>query len=710
VQGQRDERRVATQKMAEGFDVPDPRPIDRVILLMLLVIPIATAPIAIYEVQVGRLSPLVGGLLAALVIAACLACALRWAAISATHEHAARIAITRALDTVAVALVDSEGVIMHWSAGCERLYGWTAEYAVGRSKYALLQSSCDISGTVGRAAGDRARGQELREYRRDGSLVEVIERVHRLDGRRRDSPLVVSIIDVSSRRAAETALIESEARLALAMNAHEVAVFEADQITGQMTWSAGTEQRLGLQPGSINTVGDWRANIVNEDRDAVLDSYAAATAKGAERFSFGYRLRQPNGVLRTLEGSAHIMYDERRRPVRAIGVIKDVTERDRREAELYAREAQLRSILEAVPTAMIVVDAEGVILSFSTAAERLFGYAAHEISGTRLARLSPADLAPNDDFLASFFSIGPATTPGVPPPMAARRADGSEFPLELNVGEAWTGREHLFTAFIRDISERLATEERLADLNAEFAHVGRTTAMGELAAGLAHELNQPLAATANFLGAAELILGDGGDASRIGDLLQMANSQVLRAGDIIRRSREFVAKRDVEMRVEPVEAAIRDAVALVLVGSGQFDIRLRYDLDPEAGDMLADRVQIQQVLVNLLRNAIEVLRQVPRDQREIVIATHSNGPDEIEISITDTGPGLPQAVIDRLYTAFVSTKGEGGLGLGLSICKRIVEAHGGELCAENAEGGGAIFRFTVPRMEGDLENWEEMDA
>jgi two-component system sensor kinase FixL len=359
---------------------------------------------------------------------------------------------------------------------------------------------------------------------------------------------------------------------------------------------------------------------------------------------------------------------------------------------------------------MIVVDAEGVVLSFSTAAERLFGYPAHEISGTSLARLSPADRAPTDGFLAGFFSIGPAPAPGVLPPMAGRRADSTEFPIELSVGEAWTGRERLFTAFIRDISERLAAEERLADLNAEFAHVGRTTAMGELAAGLAHELNQPLAATANFLGAAELILKDGGDAGRVGDLLQMANSQVIRAGDIIRRSREFVAKRDVEMRVEPVEAAIRDAVALVVVGSGQFDIRLRYDLDPAAGDMLADRVQIQQVLVNLLRNAIEVLRQVPRDQREIVIATRLAHADEIEVSISDTGPGLPQDVIDRLYTAFVSTKGAGGLGLGLSICKRIVEAHGGELCAENRENGGATFRFTVPRMDEDAKDWEEVDA
>jgi two-component system sensor kinase FixL len=710
VQGEAERRRIAGFGLTGGIGVPDPRPVDRVILAAFLLIPLATVPAAIYGVHSHDLSPVAAALTAMLIVAASLVCGLRWAMISASHEHAARIAITRALDTVAVALVDSEGVIVHWSAGCERLYGWPAAEAVGRSKYALLGSSCDISGPVGRSAGDRARGQELNEHRRDGSLVEVIERVHRLDGRRRDSMLVLAMIDITARKAAEAALIESEARLALAANAHEVAVFESDMASGRLTWSAGTEQRLGLEPGSINTTEGWRRNIVPEDSEAVLKSFAEATARRAERFTFAYRLRQPNGVLRSLEGSAHVMYGVGGQPRRAVGVIMDVTERDRREAELYAREAQLRSILEAVPTAMIVVDASGTVLSFSTAAERLFGHAAHEISGNNLSHLSPADLAPSDGFLTSFFAVGPPSVPGAAPPMMARRADGTEFPIELSVGEAWTGRERLFTAFIRDISERLAAEERLADLNAEFAHVGRTTAMGELAAGLAHELNQPLAATANFLGAAELILGDGGDPARVGELLQMANSQVLRAGDIIRRSREFVAKRDVEMRIEPVEAAIRDAVALVLVGSGQFEIRLRYDLDPAAEDMLADRVQIQQVLVNLLRNAVEVLRHAPRDRREIVIATRLAEMDEIEVSVTDNGPGLPQAVIDRLYTAFVSTKGEGGLGLGLSICKRIVEAHGGELRAENNPGGGATFRFTVPRMDEQERIWEESDA
>jgi two-component system sensor kinase FixL len=692
-----------------AIGIPDPRPVDRAILYVLLFILVATVPLALYGVQKGRVSFFEAGLIAVLIIASAMILALRWAMISAAHEHVARVTVTRALDTVAVAMVDSEGVIQHWSAGCERLYGWPASEAIGRVKYALLGSSCDISGAVGRSAGDRARGQELNEHRRDGSVVQVIERIDRLDGRSRDSALVLSMIDVSSRKAAEAALVDSEARLALAANAHEVAVFEADMGSGRLTWSAGTEQRLGLEPGSISTVEDWRSNIVPEDRDKVLVSFSEATARGAERFTFGYRLRQPNGVLRSLEGSAHIVYGVDRQVLRAVGVIMDVTERDRREAELYAREAQLRSILEAVPNAMIVTDAEGMVLSFSTAAERLFGHAAHEISGASLSRLSPEANVPSDGFLSSFFSIGLPPAPGAPPPMMGRRADGSEFPIELSVGEAWTGRERLFTAFIRDISERLATEERLADLNAEFAHVGRTTAMGELAAGLAHELNQPLAATANFLGAAELILGDGGDAARIADLLKMANTQVQRAGDIIRRSREFVAKRDVEMRVEPVEDAIRDAVALVLVGSGQFDIRLRYDLDPEAGKMLADRVQIQQVLVNLLRNAIEVLRQVPREQRDILIATRA-GLDEIELSVSDSGPGLPQEVIDRLYSQFVSTKGAGGLGLGLSICRRIVEAHGGELTAENAVGGGAVFRFTVPRMDGHEDHWEEIDA
>jgi two-component system sensor kinase FixL len=267
------------------------------------------------------------------------------------------------------------------------------------------------------------------------------------------------------------------------------------------------------------------------------------------------------------------------------------------------------------------------------------------------------------------------------------------------------GGERLLTIFMRDVSERVTTELRMAELNSELLHAARLSAMGEMAEGLAHELNQPLTASVNFLGAVEMLMSrEGADPSQMRDLVVMARDQALRAGDIIRRLRAFVSKGEVEVRAEPVDEVIRDAVALVIASSFQPDIIVEYDLRSEQRLMLIDRVQVQQVLVNLLRNAVEALRQTESGTGEILIATHCLDEEAIEISIADTGPGVPDNFL-KAHKSFTSTK-EDGMGVGLSICRRIVEAHGGRLSAENTPAGGAIFRFTLQTIQAK----ELMDA
>jgi len=177
-----------------------------------------------------------------------------------------------------------------------------------------------------------------------------------------------------------------------------------------------------------------------------------------------------------------------------------------------------------------------------------------------------------------------------------------------------------------------------------------------------------------------------------------AGEQSLRAGEIIRRMRDFAARHETDSRVEPVETAIREASALVLVGYERLDVTICYDLDPQADHMLADRIQIQQVLVNLLRNSLDALYTMPKDNRRIRVATRALDADWIEITVSDSGPGIADVILSQLYMPFTSTKGEAGMGIGLSICRRIVEAHGGSLRAENLAAGGAAFSFTVPRV------------
>jgi two-component system sensor kinase FixL len=220
-----------------------------------------------------------------------------------------------------------------------------------------------------------------------------------------------------------------------------------------------------------------------------------------------------------------------------------------------------------------------------------------------------------------------------------------------------------------------------------------------MATGLAHELNQPLAATVYFLGAADTILADPANFERGQAFVKMASEQALRAGAIIRRMREFMTKSEVDAQAVDIAGIIQDAVALSFLGGAQSDIRLRYELDPAVATVLADPVQIQQVFANLFRNAAEELRKYPPDQREITIRTAQVDGDMVECSVSDTGRGLNPRTLALLYKPFVSTKGEKSMGVGLSICRRIVEAHRGTFHAGNNPGGGAIFRFTLPRME-----------
>jgi len=500
-------------------------------------------------------------------------------------------------------------------------------------------------------------------------------------------------------------LRKSEERLTTATAAHELGVFEWDVASGAFNWTPGTEQRLGVEPGSMPDFDSWSALVEPSDLQPMLDTVARAVAERADRFSYRYRFRTANGTVRSVEGSSRTFYDDAGNLVRTVGVILNVTERDAREAELRRREAQLRSILETVPDAMVVIDEDGAIREFSNAAEELWGFPAAAVLGRHFAMLAPADERDRyTSALQSFLHLDDQSEDGRGIPAAGEAADGRRFPLEVRSGIAHVDGRKLLTIFFRDISERLATEERLSELSSDLAHVSRQSAMSELAADLAHELNQPLSATANFLAAAGMLIEREEENERVADLIRMGSEQTQRAGRIIRRLREFTERGEVEMQSESVEQTVRDAVELVLVGTGQFQIRLIYDLDPAATQIYADRIQVQQVLVNLLRNATDALRALPREQRQITITSRKIPGQMIEIEVADTGPGIAEAVLKQLFSRFTSTKeNSDGMGIGLSISKRIIEAHGGTMGAENRPEGGAAFRFTLPAVGEGVE-------
>lgn len=344
---------------------------------------------------------------------------------------------------------------------------------------------------------------------------------------------------------------------------------------------------------------------------------------------------------------------------------------------------------------MVVIDEKATILSFSSAAEAMFGYAEHEVVGENVSMLMPSpDRERHDSYISRYHKTGERRIIGIGRVTTARRRDGSTFPIELAVGEAETGNGRIFTGFIRDLTETQQAERRLQDLQQELAHISRVSAMGTLASALAHELNQPLTAIANYMEAARDLLREPSEDNfdMIREALDESASQAIRAGHIVRRLREFISRGETERTVESLRKLMTEANALALVGAGELGIEVLVQLDPAGDRVVVDRIQVQQVLLNLIRNAIEAMQARPIRQLEITSRLEAN--NMVHVQVADSGGGLDPQVAARLFEPFFSTK-DTGMGLGLSICRTIIEAQGGKIWASRSRMGGTAFHFTL---------------
>jgi two-component system, LuxR family, sensor kinase FixL len=371
----------------------------------------------------------------------------------------------------------------------------------------------------------------------------------------------------------------------------------------------------------------------------------------------------------------------------------------RESEESRYRQAQLQSILDTVPEAMIVIDERGIMRSFSATAERLFGWTAGEAIGKNVSILMPQPYRQeHDGYLDRYRTTGERRIIGIGRIVVGERKDGSTFPMELAVGEARIGQERYFTGFVRDLTERRSQERRMQELQSELVHVSRLTAMGEMASSLAHELNQPLSAITSYLrGAATLLKSERLDKDRVREALDRSADQALRAGDIIKRLREFVAKGETQNALESPAVLMEEAAALALVGAREQGVRVSLRCDPDLPDILVDKIQIQQVALNLIRNAVEAMETSSRRELTIAVARQH---EFARFAVTDTGTGISPEIAQHLFQPFVTSK-VNGMGVGLSICRTIIEAHGGRISAGANEGGGTVFEFTLPFAEAE---------
>ena len=362
-----------------------------------------------------------------------------------------------------------------------------------------------------------------------------------------------------------------------------------------------------------------------------------------------------------------------------------------------AHSNMLAAILDTVPDAMIVIDEQGVMQRFSRAAERMFGYAAEEVIGQNVKMLMPNPYRDeHDGYLERYKRTGERRIIGIGRLVVAQRKDGATFPIELAVGEVTTEGAPLFTGFIRDLTERQVHEQRLQELQNELVHISRVTALGEMSSALAHELNQPLSAIGNYVNGIRRMLQSGREVRPevLDDALEKTAEQTLRAGEIIRRLRDFVSRGSTESQIESVGKMVGEASALALVGAKELSVRVHMKLHKNADAVMTDRVQTQQVLLNLIRNAIEAMAETP-PPRDLTISSVRHKGAMVCISVADSGGGLSGGVAERLFQPFNTSKAA-GMGVGLSICRTIVESHGGRIWAEPNPGGGTIFHFTMP--------------
>ena len=359
-------------------------------------------------------------------------------------------------------------------------------------------------------------------------------------------------------------------------------------------------------------------------------------------------------------------------------------------------EGKLRRVIDAALDGMVVIDSSGTVLLYNDACERLFGYSAEEVVGNNVRMLmTHTDRKNHDTYIRNYLRTGTARIIGIGRDVTGRRKDGSTVPLRLSVGELRDDDDApLFIGTLHDLTEALRARERIEELQSELMQVARASAVGEMGSALAHELTQPLSAVSGFVEASAALIDDSGGRipARVREYMAQAVAQTQRAGAVIRLIREFAARGDTERSVEDINAVIEEICGLAILGTATDGIDLELNLAADLPPVLIDHVQIQQVVLNLVRNSLDALNG--RGSGAITVATERGG-DMVEVAVGDDGPGLPPEVRERVFEPFVSTKAD-GIGIGLSICRTIVEAHGGRIAVETGTSRGTEFRFSVP--------------
>src|SRR5436305_2817538 len=499
--------------------------------------------------------------------------------------------------------------------------------------------------------------------------------------------------DITKRKIAEEELRESEARFRTVADAAPVLIWMSgpDKLCtffnkGWLNFTGRTmEQELGK---------GWTEGVHADDLEHCLEVYGNSF-DARQPFTMEYRLRRSDGEFRWILDTGTPRFASDGAFIGYIGSCTDITEQK-------LAEEKFRLVLDAAPNAMIMVDSAGVINFANAPSATIFGYSLSELIGRHIETLIPERFRDRHaGYRKGFLSEPSSRAMGAGRDLFGRRKDGSEFPVEVGLNPIHTTEGLFVLASVIDITARKQAELENQLRNMELARVGRVSVLGELAASLAHEVNNPIGAiVANARAAQRSIAAGKIGTEEMTELLTDIVADGRRAGEVIQGIRNMVRKGKPRRALITIGDTIRELLRIVHADAIGREIEVTAEVDSDTGQVWGDPVQILQVLLNLAINSFEALTAVPSDARRLAISAGGGGHGAILISMRDSGPGFPSGMREQLFEAFFSTKAE-GTGMGLAISRSIIKAHGGTLSGENCDDGGACFTVHLPRPKED---------
>ena len=370
--------------------------------------------------------------------------------------------------------------------------------------------------------------------------------------------------------------------------------------------------------------------------------------------------------------------------------------------------ARLLAILDASPDAFIIIDQDGKIELVNATVESMFLYSKAELLGNNVNMLIPDSVKhAHNTYLSSYKESGNSNIIGTGRKLRAKKSDGQEFPIYLSVGEIKHASHTQFVGIIRDISSEEQYQATLIDNQQKLTQAARLSSMGELAASIAHEINQPLTAISNYAQASKRLLSspDSDHTKKIYRALDTIDKQAQRANEFITGLRALANKQTSQRERVTLLPLIKETVKLAKLDARVLNHEIILNLEESQGiEVLADPIQIQQVLLNLIRNALDAIEQVKGSPLFIKTARLTN--TDIEVSVVDCGTGIDRQTEDRIFTPFFTTK-QSGMGIGLAVCKTIINAHDGQIYFVANEPKGCVFSFSLPMFNENQPQTEE---